>query len=211
MKRRARLASLVALLAVVAACANPLERPAIQKQRFALVPGAPERVTGPRAGILRVGVVRVSPPFHNRAIVLRTGEDTMASDFYNEFAAPPGPLLRDLLVEWLREGTHFASVVRGSEAQPDWLLEVDLEEMYADVRDPAAPKAVIRIDARLLRANAPRSGIAFHANYAETEPATTRARAALMDAWNRATARILTKLAADLDRARATAPPPPAH
>jgi ABC-type uncharacterized transport system auxiliary subunit len=154
-----------------------------------------------------VGVVRVSPPFQNRGFVLRTGDDAYASDFYNEFAAPPGTLLRDLLVGWLRNGTHFASVVRSSEASLDWVLETDLESLFADARDPAAlPQVTIAFSVRLIDARASGLPIRFEKRYAASEAAADRMPRAFAEAWNHALGRLLPQLAADLDAATAHRP-----
>jgi hypothetical protein len=179
-----------------------LARQPLEKQRFVLAPGRTDPVSGPRAGVLRVGVVRASTPFQNRGFVHRTGDESFKSDFYNEFAAPPGILLRDVLVEWLSDGTHFETVVQGSEAPSDWLLEVDLESLYADLRDAAAPHVAIGITVRLLDAHARSAAIAFQKHYAVVTAADAPSPA-LAAAWNRALARMLGELAADLDAARA--------
>ncbi len=81
--------SLLAAAVLLAGCSPVLERKPVEKQRFVLQPPPAEPVAGPRAGVLRVGVVRVSAPFQNRGFVYRTGADVYATDFYNEFAAPP--------------------------------------------------------------------------------------------------------------------------
>jgi len=199
---RALMALLFGAAVLGAGCAGVLDRQPPEKQRFVLAPGRPDPVSGPRAGALRVGVVRVSSPFENRGFVRRSGEKTFANDFYNEFAAPPGTLLRDVLVPWLRDGTLFATVVRGSEAPTDWLLEVDLEALYEDLRDPAAPQATIAFAARLLDARAAAASIVFDKHYAATELAADGSPAALVAAWNRALARLLAELATDLDAVR---------
>jgi ABC-type uncharacterized transport system auxiliary subunit len=190
-----------ALLA--AGCSGVFARQPLEKQRFVLAPGKPDPVSGPRAGVLRVGVVHASTPFQNRGFVHRTGDESFKSDFYNEFAAPPGILLRDVLALWLRDGTHFETVVQGSEAPTDWLLEVDLESLYADLRDAAAPQVAIGITVRLLDAHAAGAAIAFQKHYAVSEPAADASPSALAAAWNRALARVLGELAVDLDAARA--------
>jgi ABC-type uncharacterized transport system auxiliary subunit len=202
---RALVALLFGAVVLGAGCAGVLDRQPPEKHRFVLEPGRPDPVSGARAGVLRVGVVRVSSPFQNRGFVRRSGEDTFANDFYNEFVAPPGALLRELLVEWLRDGTHFATVVRGSEAPADWLLEVDLEALYEDLRDPAAPQATIAFAVRLLDARATAASIAFEKHYAATESAGAGSPPTLVAAWNRALARLLTELASDLDVARGRA------
>lgn len=186
-----------------AGCSGVLARQPLEKQRFALAPVRHDPVSGQRAGVLRIGVVHASTPFQNRGFVYRTGDESYKSDFYNEFAAPPGILLRDVLAVWLRDGTHFATVVQGSEAPADWLLEVDLESLYADLRDTAAPQVAIGITVRLLDARAAGAAIAFQKHYAASEPAADTSPPALAAAWNRALARELGDLAADLDAARA--------
>ncbi len=205
---RALLALLFGAAAVGVGCTPVLERQPPEKQRFVLAPGRPDPVSGPHAGVLRVGLVRVASPFQNRGFVHRTGDETYASDFYNEFAAPPGALLRELFVDWLRDGTLFATVVRGSEAPSDWLLEVELDSLYEDLRDATAPMATIAFTARLLDAPALAARIVFERRYATGEPAADGSPPAIVAAWNRALARLLAELASDLgvarDRARAT-------
>ena len=198
-----RLVSLLIALAVFGAgCAPILERKPVEKQRFLLIAPPPEALAGPRTGVLRVGLVRVSPPFQNRGFVFRTGDQAYTTDFYNEFAAPPGTLLRDVLVEWLRDGTHFASVVRGTEAASGWLLETDLESLFVDARDPAAePQAQIAIAARLLDASAADMPIRFAKRYETSERAADRSASAIAEAFSRALGRLLPELAADLDAA----------
>jgi hypothetical protein len=209
-----RWSSLLFALAVVAAGCSPgavLERKPVAKQRFVLQPPPPvppgESQAGgevDRAGVLRVAVVRVASPFQNRGFVFRSGAETFKSDFYNEFAAPPGTLLRDVFVEWLRDGTHFASVVRGSESPSDWVLETDLESLFADARDSAAPpQTQIAFAVRLLDAHAAALPIRFEKRYATSEAATDRSPRALAEAWSRGLGRLLPELAADLDAATA--------
>jgi hypothetical protein len=154
--------------------------------------------------VLRVAVVRVAAPFQNRGFVFRTGADSFKSDFYNEFASPPGTLLRDVFVEWLRDGAHFASVVRGSESPSDWVLETDLESLFADVRDPATPPVTqIAFAVRLLDTHAAALPIRFEKRYATIEAAADRSPRALAEAWSRGLGRLLPELAADLDAATA--------
>jgi ABC-type uncharacterized transport system auxiliary subunit len=197
----ARLVALgIALALFGAGCAPVLERKPIEKHRFLLQPPPPQPVSGPRAGVLRIGVVRTSPPFQNRGFVWRTGDQSYKSDFYNEFAAPPGTLLRDVLVEWLRDGTRFASVVHGTEARSEWVLETDLASIFVDARDGVAqPETEIAISFRLLDAQRSATSIRFEKRYEATERAADRTPAAIAAAFSRALGRVLVELAADLD------------
>jgi ABC-type uncharacterized transport system auxiliary subunit len=204
-----RMASLwLALAALAVGCSPVLEKKPITKERYVWQVPAPEAFAGPRNGVLRVGVVRVSPPFQNRGFVLRSG-DRYASDFYNEFAAPPGTLLRDELVQWLGAASRFAAVVRSSETTSDWVLETNLDSLFADVTDAAKPpEATFAFTVRLLDARASGTPIRFEKQYSATEAAADRAPRSIAEAWSRALARLLPELAADLDAATTRKPIP---
>jgi len=207
-----KLVSLVValLVASLAAGCGAFARQPPAKQRFVLAPGVPTADPGSRlATVLRVDLVRGSPFVVNRGFVYQTRRDTVVSDFYNEFYAPPGVLVRDALVEWLRGTGRFEAVVRSSEAPSQWILEADLERMLADVEDPAAATAQLDLVLRLLDARAGDPRLVFSTRYVESEPAATREPQALVDAWSRALGRVLAEVASDTTAAIAAAAKPP--
>jgi len=140
MRRRAVLA--MAGAALLAGCAGSLQRPPLEKTRFVirLADPAPGAKT---AGALAVGRIRVSSLFDHQGFVYRTGEDTFASDFRFEWFAPPGSVLREAVIDWLADASAFASVERGSVSGAGWLLETEVDRLYADRRDPSAPAVVL--------------------------------------------------------------------
>jgi ABC-type uncharacterized transport system auxiliary subunit len=172
------------------------------KQRFVLTPGAPAAAgaTLDPSSVLRVDPVRSAPLLVNRGFLYRVSDARVLSDFYHELAAPPGTLVRDALIDWLRASGRFGTVVRSSKAQPRWILEADLERLEADVRDPAAMAADLALEVRLLDAQAGPS-VRFEKTFAAREPLASREPQALVDAWSRALAQLLGELTSDLDTA----------
>jgi ABC-type uncharacterized transport system auxiliary subunit len=197
-------AALLAVALVASGCGTFSRKPPA-KERFVLAPGAPASVAAkPSAGILRVDVVRGSPLASNRSFVYRTGPDTVQTDFYREFVAPPGALVRDALIEWLRASNRFAAVVRGTKAGTAWILESDLERLDADLRDPAAPQAVIEMQVRLLDVRKATPTLVFDRRYTASEPLADRTPETLVAAWSRALATVLGEIEGDLTKATPT-------
>lgn len=191
-------AVLIGLVVVASGCAT-LSRKPPAKQRFLLTPDAPVAVAErPTAGILRVDVVRGSPLVSNRSFLYRTGSDTVETDFYRELFAPPGVLVRDAMIGWLRATRRFAAVVRGTNARTDWILESDLERLDADLGDPSAPQAVIAMQVRLLDARKASPTLVFDRRYSAHEPLADREPATLVAAWSRALATLLGEIEGDL-------------
>lgn len=200
--RRAALALVAALL--LAGCAGSLQRPAPEKTRFVL------RIADPAAGAKTAGAlavdrIRVSSLFDHQGFVYRTGEDTFASDFQFEWFGPPGSVLREAIIDWLADASAFASVERGSVSGAGWLLETDVDRLYADRRDPAAPAAVLAGRFRVLDLRGPQPRRALSQRFDEREPAGAGTAQELVDAWGRALARALAALEPEL-RAAAGAP-----
>lgn len=194
----------LAVVAVLLAsgCARPFARPPLEKTRFVLrlaepAPGAKT------AGPLSVDRVRVAPLYDHTGFVYRTGEDTFASDPRFEWFGPPGPVLREAIIDWLDAASAFSPVERGSAASATWLLEADVDRLYADRRDPAAPAVVLAGRFRLLdlRGHDPRRALAQR--FDEREPAGAGTPQELVDAFGRALVRALAALEPELRAAAA--------
>jgi len=186
-------------VAIAASGCSALSRKPPTKERFVLAPGSPAAAAAkPNAGILRIDVVRGAPLASNRSFVYRTGPDTVQTDFYRELAAPPGVLVRDAMIEWLRAANRFEAVVRGTKAGTAWILESDLERLDADLRDPDAPQGVIEMQVRLLDVRKATPTLVFDRRYAASEPLADRTPETLVAAWSRALATLLAEIQGDL-------------
>jgi hypothetical protein len=159
--------------------------------------GAYEESVG--AGVLRIDRMRISPLFERKGFVYRTADDRFETDFYHEFFAAPALLLRKATGAWLTSASIFSSVIGARDpAQADWRLEGRVGELYADLRDASAPRAVMQVEFSVLAARTPKLDVVFQRRYEVEIPAESRAPGAIMAAWNRALAQILGRFEADL-------------
>ncbi len=184
-------------LLLASGCFGGLQRTPPEKQRF-MLQAVVETSPAPDAStsVLRVARVRVSPVFDNKGFVYRTGPSTFETDFYNEFFSPPGVLVREALLGWLDATRAFAAVARGSSAEADWVLETDVDQLFADQRESGPPKACLEIAFRLIDARTRK--IAFETRYPAGETATDDSPGALVDAWNRGLGSVLSGLVRDV-------------
>jgi len=193
------------LLALIASAAIPLgclSKSYPEKRRYIFEIQPPvDAVPGPN-GVLRMDRVRVSPLFERKGFVYRTGEATFENDFYNEFFAPPGVLLRKATLNRLRAASIFAEVLDATQmGDVDWMLEGHVTQLYADLRDQAAPLAVLQIEYTLLDARSPTLAIVFRKNYSVRGPAAGGTAEAIVNGWTEALIQVLSELEIDLRKA----------
>jgi cholesterol transport system auxiliary component len=185
---------LAALL--LAGCFGGFVRTPPEKQRFMLQPAQPAEVSDAKAGVLRVARVRVSPVFDHKGFVYQNGPNSFETDFYNEFFSPPGILLREALLGWLEASQLFVPVSRDSAAEASWVLETDVDQLFADQRGNGAPEAHLEIVFRLLDARTRK--IVFEKRYSASERSADDSPAALVDTWNRELGSMLAELMQDV-------------
>jgi cholesterol transport system auxiliary component len=146
-----------------------------------------------------MGRVRVAPPFERQRFIYRTAEASFESDFYRQFAVPPGALVREITRTWLAASGLFAAVVdRGGEVAPDWWLEAEVQSLYADLRRGTTPSAVLGVEFRLLDARSRELEVAFQRRYEESVSAASPRPEDLVAAWSELLARVLATLESDL-------------
>jgi cholesterol transport system auxiliary component len=134
------------LVVVTAACS--LSQPAPVKSAFLLDTNrAADERSAPFPGVLLVGDFDVAQSFAGRPMVYRFDEHRYESDFYNEFFVSPREMLGQRVLEWLQSARLYDTVapLPGSRALQADQLRGLVNEMYADVRDPAHPAAVLSI------------------------------------------------------------------
>ncbi|MHC4846464.1 MAG: ABC-type transport auxiliary lipoprotein family protein [Planctomycetota bacterium] len=195
MTSKTRKATALLALALLAGCVS---QPAPKKLRYVIGPerpGARAEATGD--GVLRVERVLVSPIYEHKGFVYRTGEQTLVTDYYNEFFASPGVLVREATGDWLAASGLFESVVSTNVAErADWVLELRVDKLYGDTR--GAPRAVVAIEYSLVDLSSIGLETSFRKRYAVERPASSTSAAGIAEAWDEALAEILSSFEADL-------------
>jgi uncharacterized lipoprotein YmbA len=195
----------VALLTVSAGvltgCVS-LNKPYPVKESFGLTPTAAQPAARTQAGILRVERVRVAPPYDSRSFVHRLSDGRYEPDYYHEFVADPDRLLTAELVRMLAEARAFSTVVEpAATLETPMRLETSVTELYADIRDAAKPRAVIRARFLLLEDRLDSTSVLGEWALEASEAAASGDAAALAEAWSRGWGKIITQLGARMSGA----------
>jgi len=205
--RVAGISSLVPLALTFCGC---LSRPPLNKQTFAFnVPAAATNAASENR-VLGIRSLQVAPPFDGRPLVYRTGEFSYERDPYATFLDSPGAGLATPIRELLRGDGGFRTVTEaGSAAVPDTLVEIHIQQLYGDIRNPASPCAVLALRVTFLEAIDGLPGkIMLDQNYSRRIPMKSTTAAALMEGWNQALAGIFAEVTLDFRR-QATGNPEP--
>lgn len=175
----------------------------MNEQTFAFnvpTPSATSEATGSR--VLGIKTLQVAPPFDGRAFVYRTGEFSYQHDAYAGFLGLPGEVLADPVAELLRGDGCFSAVVKmGSAARPDTLIEINVSELYGDIRKTDSLVAVLAMQVTVMGAKNGLPGkVILQKNYSRRIPMKSTAPAALMAAWNEALVEIFADITSDFRR-----------
>jgi len=201
LRRASQALAPLALAAALASCA--LSGPAPVKHTYLLEPALPSAAATPRPMSVRVGVISVAAPFRGKAFVYREGDLKYEASYYDEFFVAPGAMLAEATVKALTASNAFRRVVPpGATAdEGDHVLDGFVSELYADVRDPAKPAAVLAVTFYLSPADAAVRRVLWSRDYRQRVPASDTTSDALARAWNTALSTILADLARDLGAA----------
>jgi uncharacterized lipoprotein YmbA len=138
------------LLLVLCGCS--LDRPYPSKELYVLPSSDLERVSGAQPMVLQVGRAHIAPPFDSRAFQYRVGDARYEPTYYAQWADDPGMLLMASVSRSIRSTGAFV-VLDDASGTESPLLHLDVTDLYADVRDTGAPRAVVVIIATLLDAH----------------------------------------------------------
>ena len=178
-----------------------ISRPVLNKQTFtfnAPAISATNVVAGDR--VLGIRNLQIAAPFEGRSLVYRTGEFSYVRDPYAEFLEPPAEELLAPMRVWLRDSRNYIAVTEaGSALKPDLLVEISVNQLFGDFRQPEHPAAVVTI--RFVFFNAPNGvpgKVILQQEYSRRIPLSAPTAAALMEGWNQALAEILAEVSSDL-------------
>ena len=181
--------SLLACLSLLAAgCAF---KPAPKPEYYLLNPGKPASMKALRPSsspaTVAVSFVDVAAPFASDGFVYQTKPGRWETDPYNQFLVSPADMMTSILRNWTRESGLYGDVaVPGAGGGQDYLIDCDLTEIYGDFSDPAAPRAVLTIEAQVFKHTEKGRDMVLRKTFTQSVPVAARTPAALVDAWNEA-------------------------
>jgi cholesterol transport system auxiliary component len=187
-------------LAFVLGLTGCISRTTLNKRTFifnASAVSATNVVAGYR--VLGIRSLQIAAPFEGRSLVYRTGEFSYVRDPYAEFLGPPAEELLVPMRGWLRDSGNFIAVTEaGSALKPDLLVEISVNQLFGDFRQPEHPAAVVTI--RFVFFNAPNGvpgKVILQQEYSRRIPLSAPTAAALMEGWNQALAEIVSEVFSD--------------
>jgi ABC-type uncharacterized transport system auxiliary subunit len=188
------------LILLALAISGCLSRAPLKKETLAfstnLSPHANEVENG---GVLVIRSLQVTPPFEGQPLVYRTGEFSYEQDPYSMFLNSPASLLIPAIGDMLVNDGCFKAVVKpGSAVKPDTLAEINVSQLYGDIRQPKKPSAVLAMQVVFMNATNGMPGrIILQKNYSSEIPIKSTSPTALMEGWNQALQKILAEVESD--------------
>jgi uncharacterized lipoprotein YmbA len=195
----------VALLGLAGCAAGG--KPVPLHQTFLLDLSAPEPAGTPLPGLLLVGEFDVAAAFAGKQMVYRFEEHRYQSDFYNEFLVAPRDMIEQRTLEWLQRARLYETVapIAGSSAPDALVLHALVNEMYADVRDPARPAAVLSMQIYITAEPAEGRPVRFAQELRNVAPMADASAPAYADALSRALRAVLAEADRQIHTAQPTA------
>jgi ABC-type uncharacterized transport system auxiliary subunit len=188
-----------AALALLAGCAA-LDKPYVSSDTYVLAatrPGPPA-VSVPTGAVLKVRAAALAPLAQSRAFLYRRTDERWESDYYNQFLVPPGPMLADLVRQWLADSGLLGRVTDVSSLlAPTHVVEVGVTDLHADYRPGGPARAVLGLTLTLLDNAAP-PRVLLQGRYREEVPLAEPSPAGLVRAWNAALATCLDRFEKDI-------------
>jgi cholesterol transport system auxiliary component len=143
----------------------------------------------------------IDSAFADKGFVYRRGEHEYESDFYNQFLISPAVMISEKTRHWLcRSGVCERVLVPGSRIESTHTLEANITDLYADVRDKSSLRAVMGLRAFLITNNNADESVILGKRYRASCPLQSDTPEALVEAFDKCLAEILTSLEKDLKK-----------
>ena len=191
--------SIIMLVVLTGGCLNPPVKDT-DRQYYVLDVTRPAEPKRPSSGAtLEVRPLRVAPAYQGTGFVHRREELRYETDFYNEFFTSPGAMITQEARDWLTDSGLFTLVLENpSDLQTAYLLEGNIAALYGDYTDPQNPAGMLSIRFSVIDDRGPRPRAVLQAEYRERVGLADPSPQALVRAWNRALAKIFSRLESDL-------------
>ncbi|WP_022667013.1 ABC-type transport auxiliary lipoprotein family protein [Desulfospira joergensenii] len=141
---------------------------------------------------LLVSPFDISPEFESDSFVFRVSRDQYKVDFYNRFMVSPAEMITHSVREDLYASRLFKAVQPGDSLDVQYRLRGKVVELYADIRDPNAPKGVMVLGLTLERQTKAGFAPVVIRTYPAQIPVKTIEAVNFVEAWNQCLGRILS-------------------
>jgi ABC-type transport auxiliary lipoprotein component len=150
--------------------------------------------------VLSIRALQIAPPFDGRSLVYRTGDFSFERDPYAEFLSSPSEELAfSISGRLVADGCFSAVVEMGSAVKPDTMVEINISQLYGDIRNPTSPFAVLAVQVIFVEATNDLPGkVILQRSYSRRIPVESATAAAFMKGWNQALVEIFAEVKADL-------------
>jgi cholesterol transport system auxiliary component len=173
----------------------------MNKNQYVLDVSPPQaaNVSQPPSVTLEVRPFTIDAEFSGRQMVYRIDEFRYAPNYYNEFLIPPAIMITETTRNWLAGTETFARVVEpGSGMMPTYILNGSISACYADIRDKAAPAAVLELKMFLTKQDKGVETLAWSHTYEMRELMKNTQPQSFAAAMSRCVQSVLQKLQTDL-------------
>ena len=196
MKTHYLTSSIMVVVVLLAGCQS-----AMNKNQYVLQVSPPQtaKVSQPPGIILEVRAFTIDSEFSGRQMVYRIDEFRYAPNYYNEFLIPPAIMIGEATRNWLADTETFARVAEpGSGMMPTYILNGSISACYADIREKAAPAAVLELKMFLTKQDKAVETLLWSHSYKMREPMKDTQAQSFAAAMSRCVQNVLQKLQADL-------------
>jgi cholesterol transport system auxiliary component len=173
---------------------------AINKNQYVLDISPPAVKAAQRSdSILEVRSFNIDSQFSGRQMVYRVGEFRYSPDYYNEFLISPATMITQAVRNWVADTGMFARVLEpGSSIRPTYVLNGTIAACYADIREKAAPAAVLKVRMFLTKQDGGPETLVWSRTYDLREPMKDLQAESFAAAMSKCVDNVLQKLQENL-------------
>jgi uncharacterized lipoprotein YmbA len=182
------------MLLPVLLCGCSLEHPYPSKEFYVLESAELDRVAIATPVVIEVGRAQIAPPFDTRVFQYRVGEARYEPTYYAQWASDPGSLVAQSVSRSIASTGAFVIVGDASGADAP-SLQIEVTDLYADVREPGATTAVVAIRATMLDSD---GGVLVLREVRREIPSASDQPADIVSAWARGVGDALKELVPEL-------------
>lgn len=140
----------------------------------------------------------ISAEFESSFFVYKVSDNRFTNDYYNKFMVSPARMISDAVRDALDRSAFFRLVPTSEPDRIEYRLSGKITHLYADIQDPAHPRAVMALRLRLEKQTATGFMQVINQAYKAAEPASKGHSDTLARAWNLCLEQVVTEFLADV-------------